>query len=282
MMEDNFLKGCSDRENRILECCTWNEQAHSLGCSIPHLHEELEIVVYDGGGATVFVDSDRYDLQAGDVVLVFPGQIHYCDTAGKESFRSFLVNSEMLFEIEGILESSVPSSAVIEGAANDPRIRMLMESLVQACDPSFENPYRHTLRRGYLTALLAELLSRTRMEHALQTDSDAIRSIIAFCSKNHSKDLSLTVLEENLGLSKYYISHLLGNKLGKRFNDYINSLRISEACKRLVDSDETMSAISDAVGFNTLRTFNRAFMKQMGVSPSDYRRIHRNTKEKLD
>ena len=92
----------------------------------------------------------------------------------------------------------------------------------------------------------------------------------------------MTVLEENLGLSKYYISHLLGNKLGKRFNDYINSLRISEACKRLVDSDETMSAISDAVGFNTLRTFNRAFMKQMGVSPSDYRRIHRNTKEKLD
>ena len=32
------------------------------------------------------------------------------------------------------------------------------------------------------------------------------------------------------------------------------------------------------VGFNTLRTFNRAFMKQMNLSPSDYRRFHRKQK----
>ena len=33
-----------------------------------------------------------------------------------------------------------------------------------------------------------------------------------------------------------------------------------------------MTRISEAVGFNTLRTFNRAFTKQMGVSPTEYRR----------
>ena len=156
---------------------------------------------------------------------------------------------------------------------------MLTEALVQASDPSFENPYRLMLLRGYLTAILAELLSRTKPENAPRTDSGALRSIVTFCSKNYARDLSLTLLEENLGLSKYYISHLFGNKLGLRFNDYINSLRIFEACKLLVSSEDSISAISDAVGFNTLRTFNRAFMKQMGASPSDYRRFHRNHKE---
>ena len=234
--------------------------------------------MYEGNGAEVYVDSERYELQAGDAVLIFPWQIHHYDTSPTDAFRVFLVNPEVLSEYSSAIESGVPSSAVIAGVANDARIKMLTEALVQACDPSFENPHRSMMLRGYLTAFLSELLSRTKQENAWKADSGAIRSIVAFCSKNYSKDLSLTVLEENLGLSKYYISHLFGNKLGKRFNDYINSLRISKACKLLVGSDETMGAISDAVGFNTLRTFNRAFMKQMNLSPSDYRRIYRNTK----
>jgi AraC-like DNA-binding protein len=80
------------------------------------------------------------------------------------------------------------------------------------------------------------------------------------------------MLEEELHLSKYYISHLFGDKLGIRFNDYINSLRISEACRLLRTSTLSVTEISDASGFGTLRTFNRAFMKQMGMSPSEYRR----------
>ena len=32
-----------------------------------------------------------------------------------------------------------------------------------------------------------------------------------------------------------------------------------------------MTEISEAVGFNTLRTFNRSFQKQLGMTPSDYR-----------
>ena len=42
-----------------------------------------------------------------------------------------------------------------------------------------------------------------------------------------------------------------------------------------------MTEISDRVGFNTLRTFNRAFIKQMNVPPSDYRRLHRKSTETL-
>ena len=126
--------------------------------------------------------------------------------------------------------------------------------------------------RGYLTALLSELISRMEVNQVPRTDSDALRSIVSFCSKNYAQDLSLTALEENLHLNKYYISHLFSSKLGLRFNDYVNSLRISEACRLLLNSDESITAICDRVGFNTLRTFNRAFMKQMNTSPSDYRK----------
>ena len=64
----------------------------------------------------------------------------------------------------------------------------------------------------------------------------------------------------------------MSSKLKMGFNDYINSLRISNACKQLLKTDASVTEISESVGFNTLRTFNRAFMKQMGMTPSEYRR----------
>ena len=103
-------------------------------------------------------------------------------------------------------------------------------------------------------------------------DSDALRAIVSYCTQNFSENLSLSMLEEKLHLNKYYISHLFSGKLGLRFNDYINSLRISEACKLLANSDLSITDISERVGFNTLRTFNRAFIKQMHCSPSAYRK----------
>ena len=80
------------------------------------------------------------------------------------------------------------------------------------------------------------------------------------------------MLERELHLNKYYISHLFSSKLGIRFNDYVNSLRVSQACRLLRDTEMPITEISDAVGFNTQRTFNRAFARFRGCSPGEYRR----------
>ena len=79
-------------------------------------------------------------------------------------------------------------------------------------------------------------------------------------------------MERELHISKYYISHLFSHKLNMRFNDYINSLRISDACRYLRHDTRSITEISELVGFSTLRTFNRAFIKQIGVTPSQYRK----------
>jgi AraC-like DNA-binding protein len=72
----------------------------------------------------------------------------------------------------------------------------------------------------------------------------------------------------------------MGSKLQIGFNDYINSLRVSNACKYLVKSEKSITEISEIVGFNTLRTFNRAFVKQMGTTPSKYRNEKKAEKKK--
>ena len=102
--------------------------------------------------------------------------------------------------------------------------------------------------------------------------SRAMRTVIDYCVRNYNNELSLALLSQELHMSKYYISHLFGKEFNMKFNDYINSLRVSAACRLLCDTTKSITEISEEVGFATARTFNRAFIKQMELSPTEYRK----------
>lgn len=239
----------------------------------PHLHRELELVLYYGGKTVAYCDSMRYDLQPGDVFLTFPNQIHRYLTYGREEYILLIVKPEMMPELEDIFKMSIPASAVLHGVADLPQIKALGEILARFEQATnLESPRLQPLLRGYLLALFSELLRRMPLAGVSVEDSDTLRAIVTYCLQNFTGELSLSILEENLHLNRYYISHLFSERLGVRFNDYINSLRVSEACRYLLNSSHGVTEISDLVGFNTLRTFNRAFRRQIGVTPSAYRR----------
>lgn len=251
---------------------------------VPHLHRELELVLMTEGSSLAIADSVRAQIEPGDVFLTFPNQIHYYETKGHEGYLLFIIKPDLMPEMMDLFHTGTPSSPVIRGAGNDPKIFALFDQLSEACrrpsNPEAGKDYTNMLRRGYLLALFSELLPRMEVSKLNLGDSGALRSIVSFCAQNFSENLSLSMLEEKLHLNKYYISHLFSERLGLRFNDYINSLRISEACRLLLNSDYSITEVSERVGFNTLRTFNRAFMKQHGVSPTDYRKANYASKSK--
>lgn len=243
-----------------------------LQCSA-HLHRELELVLYRTGETVAAADSRRYNLKPGDLFLTFPNQIHSYETAVKEDYSIMILKPDLIPELSDELELSVPESAVVAGGAFDPRINALFDAIVAICrQPEESVPYRTEKLHGYLLALFAEILSGMNLIGVPLDDSGALRSIIFYCTRHYMGDLSLSVLSDKLGLNRYYISHLFSQKLGMRFNDYVNSLRISEACRMLLNSDDSVTDICFHVGFGTLRTFNRAFIKHTGRTPSDYRK----------
>lgn len=243
-----------------------------LQCSA-HLHRELELVLYRTGETVAAADSRRYNLKPGDLFLTFPNQIHSYETAVKEDYSIMILKPDLIPELSDELELSVPESAVVAGGAFDPRINALFDAIVAICrQPEEAVSYRTEKLHGWLLALFAEILSGMKLIGVPQDDSGALRSIIFYCTRHYMGDLSLSVLSDKLGLNRYYISHLFSQKLGMRFNDYVNSLRISEACRMLLNSDDSVTDICFHVGFGTLRTFNRAFIKHTGRTPSDYRK----------
>lgn len=237
----------------------------------PHLHYHIEFGILRQGTTTLFVDSVEYKLEAGDIFIAFPNQIHRYDSIDYEQYDLIIANPDTMPELAAVFGSCLPQSAVLKKSEKTKHLDELMDLICRTA-ATYNGQYRELIIKGYMLSFFGELLSVLPLSDSKLGDSHALKAVVNYCTKNFSKDLSLSILENELHISKYYISHLFSNKLRVRFNDYINSLRISEACRRLRRTDDTVTEISEAVGFGTLRTFNRAFTKQMGMSPSEYKK----------
>lgn len=243
-----------------------------LGCP-PHMHAQIEFFLLLEGDTTVYIDSVEHKLSAGDFCLVFPNQIHAYKSTKKERYMLVIMDSDMVSEIKDVFKNRLPKSNVIKKENLSEEVLHLMRKIGKIKLEGADGEYREILLKGALLSLFGEVFQKLDFVDTKSISSNTLKNVVDFCSDNFASDLSLDILEENLHVSKYYISHLFSMKLKVKFNDYINSLRITEACSQLRQTDFTITEISQNVGFNTLRTFNRAFARRMGMSPSEYRRL---------
>ncbi len=94
---------------------------------------------------------------------------------------------------------------------------------------------------------------------------------IDFLNNNFLDIISRENLAITLGISPDYFSRLFKQYTGKKVQEYLNELRIKYAANMLTSSNKKIIDIAMESGFETLRTFNRDFIKQMNISPSEYR-----------
>lgn len=88
-------------------------------------------------------------------------------------------------------------------------------------------------------------------------------------------ELSLNTLANLLDINSKVLSFIINEHTQKNFNDYINHWRIEEVKKRLKQKEYShlkMLAIAYDCGFNSKSTFNLAFKKATGMSPSSYKK----------
>ncbi|MBQ9778092.1 MAG: AraC family ligand binding domain-containing protein, partial [Clostridia bacterium] len=212
---------------------------HQLGY-MPHLHYHIELVICLEGSTEAFADAERCVIEGGDAFVAFPNQIHGYTSKGRERYYIFIINPDLMPELAAVFSKARPKSPLIKGLARDPEILSLVEKL---SEQKSSDPYFDVRRKGYLLSLFAKLLAHTELSYDSPDDSHALKAVVAFCTENYTKELSLSILEEKLHISKYYISHLFSDKLGLGFNDYINSLRVSFACRYLRHSDRSVTEI---------------------------------------
>lgn len=84
--------------------------------------------------------------------------------------------------------------------------------------------------------------------------------------------LTMPKLAATIGVTPNQLSHVLNNVIGQSFFEFVNTVRVREAARLLGEGpDRTILDIAMAVGFNSKSTFNLAFKRVTGMTPSQYR-----------
>lgn len=93
-----------------------------------------------------------------------------------------------------------------------------------------------------------------------------------------SADVSLETLAKRVSLPERTLSRILNQHFGKNFFEFINSYRVEQAKRLLLEPDKqhwTMLQVLAESGFTSKSTFNAIFKKQVGQTPSQYRKEQR-------
>ena len=100
-----------------------------------------------------------------------------------------------------------------------------------------------------------------------------INKICRYIQNNYNSAIQLKQVADLIFLTESNFCKFFKKATGKTFSDYVNEIRINEACRLLIQSEKTINQISFECGFETLSYFNRVFLKKKNSTPSNYRKI---------
>jgi AraC-like DNA-binding protein len=105
-----------------------------------------------------------------------------------------------------------------------------------------------------------------------------INKVCQFIQDHAAENITVAQASEMVHLSKSAFCKFFKRTMRTNFSDYVNDIRIANACYLLSETDKPVREIAMETGFESLTYFNRIFMKKKTRTPSAFRKNHRPEK----
>lgn len=263
-------------------CLAFQTVAHEFR-SRWHAHAEFEIVHIESGWGTLQYGAEPVAYSNGDILVLGPWIPHeFLEKSEDHHSISLLFNRQ--FITPGFFDSELACD--IRALLNSASTGLIFPAT--SCDVHAERFRAILSERGLeqaltLLSLLQELTvqcSRRPIINQCIKHSDGkkyakLQNILHYIHCNAHRKLLVDELAENFNMSRSHFSRFFHELSGKRFSQYLTSIRVEGACRLLAQSEKPITEIAYEVGFDTISSFNRSFRKLTGQVPRHYRSLHK-------
>lgn len=246
---------------------------------VTHAHREGHLIFFIGEShGDVLVDGKAVRINDQQAAAVSPWEPHsFVPLEGKSCLNLVLYIKPMWF-----LETS--RSAEFALSFGGPRIQLtpaIVRSLRRLTSLLLEVE-NNSLFDGYLFELASLCFEQSwrneedRIPGGINTNrfSDfRVRRSLRLMQENFAEDIDMDWLSKEAGLSRPHFFKLFRKQMGITPNLYLNTLRTEQAIDELTSSRKTVTEISYELGFSSQASFTRFFSSNVGIPPSDYRRV---------
>jgi len=252
-----------------------------------HFHDEYEILYVIDGTGTSFVAGNIEEFRSGDLVLLGSNLPHFW-----KSDESFYADENS--KIVNYIVVQFSSEFFKEVISEYPEFHLIKELLERSSrgirfSPNFAKKFgkkliKLTKTKGFQRTLLSlellQILAKTDQYKLLagelyQTEnhnftSDRLVKIMHFINSSYLKKIELEKVAEVANLHPSAFCRFFKEKSGKSLSEFVSDMRISYACRLILEGKMSVSQICFESGFNNLSNFNRTFKKHTGFTPSNY------------
>ncbi len=256
-----FYEFFSNQESHIIR----SEYVQNL-TFLPHMHIQIELLYIVNGSILIQIDNNKQLLSSGSIAFIPPHKIHSFHTEKNSLCILTIFDPILIPEIDYLLKKSTPSHPFISDVPHLLSLKHYFQALTQSSSNSL-------LSKGYLSIILASILNELSFIDTNTQHNHTIQTILDHIYMHYQEQISFYTIATHLGISKFYISHLFNTQIGCSVPNYINYLRINLA-KQLLFTDKNITEIAYECGFESLRSFYRAFTTVCNTTPRQYIKEH--------
>lgn len=254
---------------------------------VTHSHAAL---AYCTEGSSLFEQNGRWQLSAGDVLLVPAGQPHRRVSSNAAAYWGLGV-CVPCFARDDELQRVEPFERVRDGGGAVVRIpevrRPFFEHLLRelaGTTNSQRQPHSAAIQRSLLLLILNEVSVVTRAQVAQSTHGSTLNAVVIeslrYIERNCLQRLTLQDVARAVGRTPAYVTTALSRGTGRSALEWIISGRMAEARRLLVHSSEPVGHVAERVGYSDVTHFIRLFRREHGKTPSAFRATQSSTSER--
>ena len=195
------------------------------------------------GTLTCTLETDTFEIHPGEALLGLPDQIHSYHTNGASQSVLWIFSDDWVPEF---------SAQLGQRAFADPVFRIEAAPLMELLWPG----NNRCKKLAGLYMICGAALEQCPLQ-------------------NYTGSLTLEQMARDLGYNYTYLSAYFNQRLHTGFQDFVNQYRVSHAAMLLQGSSIPVTQVAEQCGFGTIRSFNRVFLKSLGMSPSAFRKQNR-------
>ena len=241
-----------------------------------HMHEYFEIELILGGTAKQNLNGSPYALKRGKVYFLSPIDFHdfVPDQAVKMiniSFDSSMISTPLLNTLVNHNQNIIMDLSEEDLAKAEFLIKMLTNEL------ETNDEYSSINARNLLECILILIFRQIALAPINESTSLVpIYKSMRYLFLHFREDPSLEDIAKISGYTPTYFSQRFHEMTGKKYIEFLTSLKLNYAKMLLTSSQSSVTEISAVCGFTSTSNFNQAFKKDTGVSPIQYRTINKH------
>ncbi len=244
-----------------------------------HYHPEFELTLIKKGRGQRIVGDSHQSFAENDLVLLGSGLPHtwFTDPGACNSeavviqfSENFLENFIKLTEFRQVHELLQEAKHGIFFQSDETIIQRITDL------PQKETLFRITELLSILQLLAAKerhyLSSKDLVITGNTKTQNRINKVCQYVQTHSHEKINIEQVAGMAYLSKSAFCKFFKRVMKTNFSDYVNDIRIANACRWLTSSDNTIKEIALDTGFESLTYFNRIFLKKKRITPSEFRK----------